>query len=283
MTDETAGLPAAPPVCARHTDRVSYVRCQRCGRPACPECVVEAPVGVQCVDCVREARRAAPVPRTVFGATVRGGRPLVTLTIIALCAVSYLLQLVLGWETWTSRLAFYPPLGDVEPWRFLTGAFVHSDAPWHVLLNMYALWIVGPQLEVAFGRARFLALYLLSAVGGHTVVVLLASPAALDWYTATVGASGAVFGLFGAFFLVMRRLGRDATGILVILGINLVLGFVAPNISWQGHLGGLVTGVVIGTLYAYAPRTRRTAVAVAGTVVVAAALVGLVVARYAFF
>ncbi|WPF82415.1 rhomboid family intramembrane serine protease [Sanguibacter sp. 4.1] len=266
------------PTCPRHPDRVSYVRCQRCGRPACPECSVQASVGVQCVDCVREAQRTAPVHRTALGAPLRTGRPVVTYTIIALCLISYVLQLSV--DGWTGRLAFSPFTGELEPWRFVTAAFLHSTQIFHVALNMYALWIVGPYLENLLGRARFISLYLLSAIGGHVAVVLLADPLSASWFTGTVGASGAVFGLFGAIFVVMRRMGQEARGMLVIIGLNLVVGFVVPNISWQGHLGGLVTGAVLGAAYAFAPRERRTLVGIVATVAVAVLLVGAVLLRY---
>ena len=268
----------AAPTCPRHPDRVSYVRCQRCGRPACPECSVPASVGIQCVDCVREAQRSAPVHRTALGAPLRTGRPVVTLTIIALCLVSYVLQLSV--DGWTGLLAFSPWTGETEPWRFVTAAFLHSTQIFHVALNMYALWIVGPYLENLLGRARFISLYLLSAIGGHVAVVLLADPLSASWFTGTVGASGAVFGLFGAIFVVMRRMGQEARGMLVIIGLNLVVGFVVPNISWQGHLGGLVTGAVLGAAYAFAPRERRTLVSIVATVAVAVLLVGAVLLRY---
>lgn len=266
------------PTCPRHPDRVSYVRCQRCGRPACPECSVQASVGVQCVDCVREAQRTAPVHRTALGAPLRTGRPVVTYTIIALCLISYVLQLSV--DGWTGRLAFSPFTGELEPWRFVTAAFLHSTQIFHVALNMYALWIVGPYLENLLGRARFISLYLLSAIGGHVAVVLLADPLSASWFTGTVGASGAVFGLFGAIFVVMRRMGQEARGMLVVIGLNLVVGFVVPNISWQGHLGGLVTGAVLGAAYAFAPRERRTGVSIVATVAVAVLLVGAVLLRY---
>jgi membrane associated rhomboid family serine protease len=270
-----------PPVCPRHPDRVSYVRCQRCGRPACPECQRPAAVGIQCVDCVREAARNAPVTRTTLGGRVRGERPVVTLTIVALCAVSYLLQRVE--PGWTSRWAFAPFAGEVEPWRFLTAAFLHSPGSLlHILFNMYALWLVGPYLEQTLGRWRFAALYVLAAVGGQVGVTLLASPVQGDgWFTAVVGASGAVFGLFGAVLVVLRRLGRDARQILVFLVINAVIGFVVPGIAWQAHLGGLVTGLALGAAYAYAPRERRLAWGVGATVITGLVLVALAAARYA--
>lgn len=218
--------------------------------------------------------------RTALGATLRTGRPVVTYAIVALCLVSYVLQLALGWSGWTSHLAFSPAAAETEPWRFVTAAFVHSTGFFHIVLNMYALWIVGPYLERMLGRARYVSLYLLSAIGGHVAIVLFADPSGMSWFTGTVGASGAVFGLFGAIVLVMRRIGQEARGMLVIIGLNLVVGFVVPQISWQGHVGGLVTGLVLGATYVFAPRERRALVSVLATVVVAVVLVGLAVLRY---
>lgn len=265
-----SGDGAAEPVCPRHPDRVAYVRCQRCGRPACPECQRPAAVGVHCVDCVAEAARTTREGRTVFGGRVRGGRPVVTLTVVVLCVVSYVLQLTV--TGWTQQWAFSPVIGAFEPWRFLTAAFLHSPSQiFHILFNMVALWMVGPYLEQALGRARFATLYLLSALGGSVAVVLLA-PVTGGWTTAVVGASGAVFGLFGAVLVVMRRLGRDAGPIIGILVLNGVLGFVLPNIAWQAHLGGLVVGALVGAAYAYAPRERRALVGWAVPVAVVALL-----------
>jgi len=282
-TQEPAGVDPTdgPPVCPRHPDRVAYVRCQRCGRPACPECQRPAAVGVQCVDCVHEAARATPVARTVLGGRVRGGRPVVTLTLIGICVVSYLLQRIV--PDWTSRWTFAPFAGEIEPWRFLTAAFLHSPGSLlHIVFNMYALWLVGPYLEGALGRWRFVSLYVLAAVGGQVGVTLLASPVpGGGWVTGVVGASGAVFGLFGAILVVLRRLGRDARQILVFLVINAVIGFVLPGIAWQAHLGGLVVGLGLGAAYAYAPPARRLAWGIAATGLVAVALVALAVAKYA--
>lgn len=276
---------AAAPVCPRHPDRVSYVRCQRCGRPACPECQRPAAVGVQCVDCVRESARAVPRVRTVFGGTASeaavSGRPIVTLTIIGLCAASWLLQLVTS-GAWTELLWFWPRGGAFEPWRFLTASFLHSTSPLHILFNMYALWVTGQFLEPLLGRLRFTILCLLSAVGGSVGVLLLAGDPAtsIAWVTPVVGASGMVFGLFGAMLPVMRRLGRSMGQVLVLLAVNGAIGFFVPNISWQAHLGGLITGALVAAAYAYAPKSRRDVVAwlvpVAGVVL----LVGLAVWRY---
>ncbi|MFD2027287.1 rhomboid family intramembrane serine protease [Promicromonospora aerolata] len=287
MNDPAAEEPteAEAPVCPRHPDRVAYVRCQRCGRPACPECQRPAAVGVQCVDCVRESKRTAPRVRTVFGGAADSaavnGRPIVTLTIIGICVVSWLLQLVTS-GAWTEMLWFWPWGGLIEPWRFLTASFLHSTSPMHILFNMYALWITGQFLEPLLGRLRFGVLCLLSAVGGSVGVLLLAGdPATSDaWVTPVVGASGMVFGLFGAMLPVMRRLGRSMGQILVLLAINGAIGFIVPNISWQAHLGGLVTGALVAAAYAYAPKDRRAAVAWAVPLVGMALLIGLVVLRY---
>ncbi|HLV03783.1 rhomboid family intramembrane serine protease [uncultured Georgenia sp.] len=274
-----AGGGAVPPVCPRHPDRVSYVRCQRCERPVCPECQRPAPVGVQCVDCVARAQAAVPARRTVFGGRARDGRPVVTIAIVALCLIVFAAQRVTpGVNT---ALFFVPGLGAVEPHRFLSAAFLHGSFL-HLALNMYALWIVGSVLEPALGRWRFLSLYLVSALGGSVGVLLFASPAVQDqWWGAVVGASGAVFGLFGAVALALRRAGRDATQILVLIAINTVLGFTVPNIAWQAHLGGLVTGVVLAAAYVSAPRTRSTVVGVVATLAVTVVVVALAVAKYA--
>jgi membrane associated rhomboid family serine protease len=275
-----ATRPEQAPVCPRHPDRVSYVRCQRCGRPACPQCQRPAAVGVHCVDCVRDAAHAAPATRTVLGGRVRAGRPVVTLTIIGLCVASFVVQWVV--PGWTERWDFLPAAGQVEPLRFISAAFLHSPGSiFHIGFNMYALWLVGPYLEQTLGRWRFAALYLLSAVGGSVGLLLLASPVGIAWVTPVVGASGAVFGLFGAVLVVLRRLGRDARQILVLIAINAVIGFVVPGIAWQAHLGGLVTGLALGAAIAYAPRGCRDVVAVVSVIGMAALLVILALAKYA--
>lgn len=281
---EPAPPPAATvPVCPRHPDRVSYVRCQRCERPTCAECQRPAAVGVHCVDCVREAARTAPVRRTVFGAPVRGGRPVVTLTLIGLCVASYVLQWVLG-LAWTSALVFQPAIASVEPWRYLTGGFLHSTQGYlaftHLGFNMYVLWMLGRELEVALGRWRMAALFLVSVLGGHVMVTLLAG-VTTEWWQGVLGASGGVFGLFGAIVVVLRRMRRSASGVVGVIVLNAVIGFVVPNIAWEAHLGGLVVGLVLGSAYAFAPRDRRTLVGVGATVLVVVLLVVLAVVRTA--
>jgi membrane associated rhomboid family serine protease len=268
------------PVCPRHPDRVSYVRCQRCERPVCPECQRPAAVGIQCVDCVRQQARGSRAARTVFGGLASQGRPVVTLTIIGLCVGLFLLQWGTG-DRVTERLDFYAPLAIAEPWRFLSAAFLHSTSfLLHIAFNLYALWMVGPYLEGLLGRAQFAALYLLSALGGSVGYYLIVSPHDVQaWNTPTVGASGAVFGLFGALFVVNRRLGRDVGGIVAIVAINAVLGFVASGIAWQAHLGGLVTGALVAALLVHLPRTSGSGLRWAALAGIAVALVAVVAVR----
>jgi membrane associated rhomboid family serine protease len=253
---------AQVPVCPRHPDRESYVRCQRCMRPTCPECQRPAAVGIQCVDCVAEGAKTVRQARTVFGGSVTDGRPVATMTIIAICLVVFVAQMAVpGLQ---EKIAFVPALAASEPWRFITSAFAHGGIT-HIAFNMYALWVMGSYLEPMLGRARFVAIYLLSAIGGSVMYLLLSTPTSIEdalagnygmWRTGAVGASGAVFGLFGAFLVLQRRLGRSAAGMYVIIGINAVIGFVIPGIAWQAHLGGLLTGAAVAAAIAYSGRDR---------------------------
>ena len=276
---------AADPVCPRHPGRVSYVRCQRCERPVCPECQRPAAVGVQCVDCVREGSRGVRSARTVFGGSaVANAKPRVTQTILAICVLAYLAQQAS--DEVTLRFLYVPVLTVAEPWRMITGAFLHSPSQvLHILFNMWALWVTGPYLEGLLGRARFLALYLLSAFGGSVFLLLLANPNDPEqWFRGAYGASGAVFGLFAALFVVNRRLQLETAGIVVIVGINAVIGFLpGTNIAWQAHLGGLVTGLLAAAVLAYAPKERRTPVQVAGLVGVLLLLLAAVVVKVAMY
>lgn len=172
--------------------------------------------------------------------------PVVTSTIIILCVLVALSEMFS--QRVGASLVFAPVIGDHEPWRFLGSAFLHAGF-WHLLFNMYALWLVGSILEPAIGRVRFLAIYLLSAVAGNVFVLLTADPSGQSWITATVGASGAVFGVFGAVFVLMKHFDSNATSILVVIVANLALGFIpGMNISWQSHVGGLIAGSVVMAL-----------------------------------
>jgi membrane associated rhomboid family serine protease len=281
---EVPGQPQtqAEPVCPRHPDRVAYVRCQRCERPVCPECQRPAPVGVQCVDCVRESAKTTRTVRTAFGGAVTDGRPLVTYTLIGACVVLWLVQKSV--PTFTDHLEFAPYAASHRPWTFLTAAFLHSPTSiLHIASNMYALYICGQFLEPLLGRARFLGLYLVSAVGGSVGFLLLASPSLnfdSNWWTPTVGASGAVFGLFAALVVMNRKLGVSSAGVFVLIAINAFLGFTVPNIAWQAHLGGLVTGAVAATLLIFAPKERRALVQWAGLAAVLVVLCAVSLVKF---
>jgi membrane associated rhomboid family serine protease len=239
-----------PNVCYRHPDRRSFVLCQRCGRTVCGACQTPAAVGVQCPDCIAQARSALPTQKPAFVRAFRrgGATPVVTYTILAITLGVFVLQLVSG-SAVTRALGYAPPLTPIEPWRMLTVALVHSPSSFfHILFNMYALFVLGPLLEQLVGRARFLVVYIVSTFAGSVAVLWLAP------LTFVVGASGAIFGLFGAFFVIQRRLGGNTVQLMVILGINLALGFVVPGISWQAHVGGLLGGAIVALIMV---RTRR--------------------------
>lgn len=260
---------------------MSFVLCQRCTRTICPECQTQAPVGVICPECMAEQRRAqTPVQKKAqrrwaarpTAVAIASGRPIVTYAIIGITVLAYLLAQIPGSQV-GSALAFNsafvaPSWGTpFQPWRLLTVTLVHSGFI-HVGLNMLVLWMMGRSLEPLLGRWRFLALYLISALGGSVAVALLA-PA-----TWVVGASGAVFGLFGAMLVIGRHLGANMKGIAIIIAINFALPFVialigaigqgsfagalaALQISWQAHLGGLIAGAAVGFIYARTRSVRK--------------------------
>ncbi|MDN5754849.1 MAG: rhomboid family intramembrane serine protease [Micrococcaceae bacterium] len=242
------------PTCPRHPDRPSYVRCQRCGRPACPECQRTAAVGVQCVECVAQANSERRRPQTVTGGRLTSGRPTVTYAVIALCVVLFGGQYLI--PGLTDRLLYAGLYTGSEPWRMITSLFLHSTGLiMHIAFNMYALYILGRVLEPALGHVRFAVLYLVAGFGGSVGVLLLAAP-----NVAVVGASGAVFGLFGAFMVVTKAHGGNLVPVLVIIGINLVIGFLpGANIAWQAHVGGLVTGGAVAAVLVFSPRGRNRA------------------------
>jgi membrane associated rhomboid family serine protease len=162
--------------------------------------------------------------------------------------VIWLLQVIRG-STLTSTLFYAPLLTVIEPWRMITAGFVHSpDNFWHILLNIYSIYIFGRVIEPMLGPIRFLVLYLVSIFGGSAMVLWLGEPV-----VPVVGASGAFFGLMGAYLIMLRAIG-DNSGLLVgLIAVNLAFGFLVPGISWQGHLGGLLAGMAVTAVYA---RTR---------------------------
>ncbi len=288
MSDTPAGSPEVP-ACYRHPGRETYVSCVRCGRYACPDCMRSASVGQQCVDCVGEGARSTRQARTVLG-----GRPaasaVVTWTLVAVNVVIFGVtwvrpSIVINLEMLGSASYSYGGaahgVAAGEWYRLITSAFLAPATGlgglgfMDILFNMWALVFVGPALEGLLGRTRFLAVYLLSAVGGGVMYYFIA-PA----NDPAVGASGAIFGLFGALFVVSRRLRKDTRGIVVLIAINLALSLFLHNIiAWQDHIGGLLTGALLTAAYAYAPRKNRTLIQVLATVAVVALIVVAVVIR----
>ncbi len=272
-----SGAEVAAPTCYRHPNRETYVSCVRCGRHACPDCLRSAAVGQQCVDCVRDGNRGSRQDVGRFGGKV-SQTPVVTYTLVALNVLAYLIEL-----TNSSRIVVsYGMIGDgvaVGQWyRLITGAFLHEPLTsggfglTHILFNMWALMVIGPPLERILGRSRFIALYLISALAGSVMLYLIA-PGQL-----AIGASGAIFGLFGGWIVMAKRLQLDMRQIVVLIVINLAITFLVPGIAWQDHIGGLIAGAALTAAYVYAPRANRTAIQVAATV----AMVGLIVAGIVF-
>ncbi|WP_433719934.1 rhomboid family intramembrane serine protease [Microbacterium laevaniformans] len=259
--------------CYRHPDRQSFVLCQRCLRTICGECQTPLPVGVICPECLAEQRQAAKANVTRMPRRRPSGidgKPVVTYTLVIVTSVFYLIGLIPGIGLYVQNLlAFYAPLAYLQPWRLLTVTLVHASI-FHIAFNMLALWALGRSLEPLLGRWRFLALYLLSALGGSVLTALLAPT------TVVVGASGAVWGLLGAMFIIGRHLGANVTAIAVLLGINLVITFLpGSNIAWQAHIGGGLVGALIGVIFARTRKIRQRALQVWLLVAVGAGLLGL--------
>ncbi len=241
------GLPAeaAPPapVCYLHPDRETWIRCTRCERPICPECMTAAAVGYQCPECVREGAASIAAPRTAFGGRI-GRDGAVTTSLIGVCAFLFVTITLLDAAGGLTRWGMQPlAIALDDQWfRLVSSMFLHAN--WlHIGFNMYVLFLLGPPLERVLGHGRFLTLYLLSGIGGSV---------ASYWFspinTLSVGASGAIFGLMTAWIVVGRRLDRDVTQIIVLLAINVVLGFFLRGVDWRAHLGGAVTGALVALL-----------------------------------
>ncbi|MGA9103397.1 rhomboid family intramembrane serine protease [Aeromicrobium sp.] len=251
--------PAVEQRCYRHADREAYISCQRCERLICPDCMRDASVGFQCPECVAEGSKSVRAPRTVVGGAISMRAGAVSMALLGLNVVVFLLQKLTEGNVnsvfqWGAMQGFAVAGGDY--WRLLTAAFLHVGIL-HIAFNMYALYLFGPFVERALGTTRFVIAYLTMAISSSVFVYWLTDP-----QVATIGASGAVFGLFGLALVLLVRLRQDVRGLLVLLALNAFISL-QGNISWQGHLGGFVTGVLLGAALAYAPRERRTAVHVA--------------------
>ncbi|WP_248579673.1 rhomboid family intramembrane serine protease [Nocardioides sp. InS609-2] len=262
----------------------------------------DAAVGFQCPGCVAEGAKSTRSGLAAYGGKRSGDPTLTSKVLIGINAAVFLLVLASGGSSSAilERLILLPMgrclgapgasdaascatvsgtrwvsgVADGAVWQLITSAFLHVQI-WHIGFNMLALWVLGPQLEAALGRTRFLALYLLSALAGSTLVYLLSAPQG-----STLGASGAVFGLMGGLLVVAFKVRGNVQQILMWVGINVVITVVGRGfISWQGHAGGLVGGVLIAAIIVYAPRARRAVVQVVGLSALSAVLVALIVAR----
>ncbi len=251
-----------------------------------------ASVGHQCPECVAEGRRTQRPVRTAFGGSVAGRSGVVTRVLIGINVVVMIISIatgglgavaggglggLLGGSTpLTEWGAVWPyALADGEWYRLVTAMFLHYGVL-HLLLNMYALWILGRELEGVLGRLRFTALYLLAGLGGNVAAYLFSFP-----NSATVGASTAVFGLMAATLVILRRLKLSVAPILPVIVINVIFTFTVSSISVAGHLGGLAVGAVVAAILAYAPQNRRNLVQGVGCAALLLFLIVLAVYRTA--
>ncbi|KIF75541.1 Rhomboid family protein [Streptomyces sp. 150FB] len=252
--------------CYRHPGREAGVRCTRCERPICPACMVDASVGFQCPECVRQGSGtghapSANRPRTLAGGSIAADPRLVTKILLGLNVAVFILVSVVGDRLVNDLLLVGHAsdgrgsligVADGQYYRLLTSMFLHQQV-WHIAFNMISLWMLGGPLEAALGRARYLTLYLISGLAGGALTYLIASP-----LQGSLGASGAIFGLFGATAVVVRKLNYDMRPVIALLVINLIITFAWAGIAWQAHVGGLVAGTIVAIGMVYAPRERRT-------------------------
>jgi membrane associated rhomboid family serine protease len=271
-------LPAEDYRCYNHPDREAYISCQRCERLICPDCMRDASVGFQCPSCIAEGAKTVRQPTTLAGATVTGREGNVSMVLIGINVAAFVAQLATGnraGDVFQQGALEGYATADGDYWRMLTSAFLHGGML-HLVLNMYALYLFGPFVERALGTARFVIAYLTAALAGSVAVYVLAAPT-----TVTIGASGAVFGLFGMALLLLLKAKQDVRSLLVLLAINAVISILGPNISWEGHLGGFVAGLALGAVFAYAPRDRRTLVQVLAISALWVVMIALFVLRTA--
>ncbi|WP_148615463.1 rhomboid family intramembrane serine protease [Nocardioides rubriscoriae] len=275
-------------VCYRHAGREANIRCQRCERPICTDCMRDAAVGFQCPSCIKEGARSTRQAVAPYGGTRSTNPALTSYVLIGINVALWLAVVATGWHAsrLISRLALLPTglcesvadprayyrvageaqcvgtdarwvdgVADGAVWQLLTSTFMHVEL-WHIAGNMLALYFLGPQVEAVLGRARFLAVYLLAGLAGSATAYWLS---ASDGYS--LGASGAIYGLFGALGVLILKVGGDLRSIGGLLAVNLVITFAVPNISWQAHLGGLLGGALVTAIIVYAPRgSRRTVI-----------------------
>jgi membrane associated rhomboid family serine protease len=281
-------------VCYRHPQVHSFTLCQRCGRTICPDCQVVSAVGVLCSECVKQTQPGA-AQRAGRSARVTGRRIAaldtpVTYGIMILCAIVFAAQTLshyFGADEVTRTLWYaplyslpasvLPPGLDFEPWRMITSMFTHSTGfLFHILFNMYALWLFGRNLEQMIGRWTFLTLYLFAGVGGSLGVMFWGYAAPESVLVPTVGASGAIFGVLAATLVAFKAARVNITSLAVLIAINFGIGLIpGANISWQAHLGGMVVGALTMWLLLATRGPRRRTQRLAGLVGLGAVLVAL--------
>jgi membrane associated rhomboid family serine protease len=242
--------------CYRHPDRETGLSCSDCGRPICADCATFAPVGIRCPDhaAVRRSTATRIKPRPVLrapGVALASGQAPVTRILIALNVAIYLVTVFQSHSTTpngsivTRFLLFGPSVANGDWWRLVTSMFLHASIL-HIAFNMFALYFIGTPVEQYLGKARYLGLYFVSGLAG-SAGALLQSPT-----TPVLGASGAIFGILGAMLIIEWQVtGRLAGNAMTLIVINLIISFSIPNISWGGHVGGLVGGILITLAYAH--------------------------------
>jgi membrane associated rhomboid family serine protease len=273
---------AVAPRCYRHPERETWVSCTRCERPICPECLRPASVGFQCPDCVRQGNATVRRASAPYGGAIVARPGVVSLILGLLNVVAFVVTVATapGGLSGNTGSRLFDELElvpirvavDGEYWRLLGSAFLHIGLL-HLAGNLLALAIVGPALERVFGWWRFLAIYLVSALGGSVAVYLFGSP-----FGAVAGASGAIYGLFAATLIVVRKLGLDARFMVLAVALNFAVSF-APGISLLGHLGGFVTGGLLTLAMVYAPKGSRTSLQILAIGVIVAVMVSAVLIR----
>ena len=248
--------------------------------------MVPASVGFQCPECVSEGRKTMRPAKTMYGGSVRRDGIDATRILIGLNVAAFIYTAVNGagvlagngTSSAYDRFALRPTeVANGDWYRLVTSMFLHFGFL-HIAFNMWALLVIGTPLEHMLGRLRFVVLYFLSGIGGGLLSVAFGPP-----YETAAGASGAVYGLFGAFYVITRRRGLETGPILGLIAINLVFSFTFSGIDWRGHVGGLIAGAAVAFVYAAVPAgPRRDQLQAAGCAVVAVILVaaGLAAAHH---
>lgn len=260
-------------VCYRHPDRATGITCNRCSAFICPECMVNAPVGFQCPSCAAISNPRATRAREVRQGWLRN-MPRVSREIFLACVGVYLITRIFGLtDDYEYRFSMWPQaVADGQWYRLITAAFLHGSIL-HILFNMYALYILGPNLERMLGSRKFFYIYFLSALGGSTLGLWFSDPNSIS-----VGASGAIFGLLTATIVIGRSLNADVQQLVVLLVINAVLSF-SGGIDWRAHLGGALTGALVAAIYVRDPSLSNSRAHQLGTVAVFLGLLALIYVR----